>query len=282
MILVADSGSTKAHWRLVDDEEAIHQYETIGFNPLFIDTPSIYTELQNTLLPNLPQGTVGQVFFYGASCSSPQRNKVVADALQMAFTQATIYVDHDMLAAARALCQNQPGFAAILGTGSNTCYYNGIDIESSVPSLGYVLGDEGSGAYIGRMLVRGFLYGDMPTDLATKFADTYKQTKDDIITAVYTQPLPNKYLAQFTRFAGRNVQHPYIAELVTKAFDDFFENHICRYPNYTNYSVGFVGSVAFYFNSLLRHSAAKHNVTVGTIVEAPIAALTLYHLEVDV
>lgn len=278
MILVADSGSTKAHWRLVDDNGNISQYETIGFNPLFIDTPGIVAEVQKDILPKLPKGRISNVYFYGASCSSPERVAIVANALRETFPLSEVYVDHDMLAAARALCGHNPGYAAIIGTGSNSCYYDGITIVDNIPALGYILGDEGSGAYIGRMIVREYIYQTLPQDLSDKFYATYKLTKDDIFTAVYSKPLPNRFLAQFTTFATRNMQHPHIVRILEKAFDDFFVHHICRYDRHRELPVGFVGSVAYYHNSILRSVAQKHGVMVGHIIEAPIAALTLYHI----
>ncbi len=279
MILVADSGSTKAHWRLVDDNNNISQYETIGFNPLFIDTNGIIAALEKDIVPKLPSGTISHIYFYGASCSSADRCAIVANALQAVFKSANVMVDHDMLAAARALCGNEPGFAAIIGTGSNSCYYDGAAIVENIPALGFILGDEGSGAYIGRMLVREYIYQTLPADLQEKFYATYKLSKDDIFTAVYSKPLPNRFLAQFTTFATRNLSHPHIVGIVDKAFDDFFVHHICRYPRYKELPLGIVGSVAYYQSSILRQVAERHGVTISTIVEAPIAALTLYHID---
>ena len=278
MILVADSGSTKAHWNLVADDGSISHFETMGFNPLFIDTAGIIAELEKDFAPRLSAEKISNVYFYGASCSSDERKAIVAKALQHIFPQSDVMVDHDMLAAARALCGHKPGFAAILGTGSNTCYYDGNDIVENIPALGYILGDEGSAAYIGRMLVRGFICKTMPLDLSEKFYETYQLTKDDIFTAVYSKPLPNRFLAQFTTFATRNMEQPFIANILEQAFDDFFVNHICRYTKHTEYLVGFVGSVAYYHSDILKRVAAKDSVTVGTIVKEPITELTQYHI----
>lgn len=278
MILVADSGSTKAHWNLVDDNGNISHYETLGFNPLFIDTKGIVAELQKGFEPLAVADKIARVYFYGASCSSYERKAVVADALKQVFKQSDVMVDHDMLAAARALCGDKPGIAAILGTGSNACYYDGKDIVENIPALGFILGDEGSGAYIGRLLVRGFIYKTMPLELSDKFYATYQLTKDDIFAAVYSKPLPNRFLAQFTTFATRNMEHPYIANILEQAFDDFFTNHIVRYSRHKDVPVGFVGSVAYYHADILKRVAAKYSVTVATVVKEPIGELTRYHI----
>lgn len=279
MILVADSGSTKADWNLVDDKgNVVKQASTIGLNPLFINTEGIVAELVKTLMPALGRNTVSNVYFYGASCSSDERKAVVADALKELFTGSSVMVDHDMLAAARALCGNEPGFAAILGTGSNSCYYDGVDIVDNIPALGFILGDEGSGAYIGRMLIREYIYETLPAELQEQFTADYNLTKDDIFAAVYSKPLPNRFLAQFARFCTRNQGHPYIEAMLTHAIDDFFVHHICRYEKHKQHPVGFVGSVAHYHSEVLKKVADKHGVIVGKIVDAPITALTLYHI----
>jgi glucosamine kinase len=279
LILVADSGSTKADWNLVDDNgHTIKQASTIGLNPLFISTQGIVDELEKALLPALSTTTLSNVYFYGASCSSAERKAVVADALKQLFPTADVMVDHDMLAAARALCGDEPGFAAILGTGSNSCYYNGVDVVDNIPALGFILGDEGSGAYIGRLLIRHFIYKTLPAELSTQFIADYDLTKDDIFAAVYSKPLPNRFLAQFARFCTRNQQHPFIEALLTQAIDDFFVHHITRYDKHKEYPVGFVGSVAHFHRSVLDKVALNHGVTIGKVVNAPIDALTQYHV----
>ncbi|UPT68858.1 MAG: N-acetylglucosamine kinase [Sphingobacteriales bacterium JAD_PAG50586_3] len=279
MILVADSGSTKADWNLVDDKgNIVKQASTIGLNPLFITTEGIVAELSKTLVPALGDASITNVYFYGASCSSTERKGVVANGLQQLFAGSHVMVDHDMLAAARALCGNEPGFAAILGTGSNSCYYDGVDIIDNIPALGFILGDEGSGAYIGRMLIREYIYETLPADLHEQFTADYGLSKDDIFAAVYSKPLPNRFLAQFARFCTRHQSHPHVEGILTKALDDYFVHHICRYEKHKQHPVGFVGSVAHFHSNILKAVAEKHGVTVGKIIEAPIAALTLYHI----
>lgn len=279
MILVADSGSTKADWNLVDENgNIVKQASTIGLNPLFINTEGIVAELSKTLVSELSGASITNIFFYGASCSSAERKAVVANGLKQLFAGSHVMVDHDMLAAARALCGNEPGFAAILGTGSNSCYYDGTDVVENIPALGYILGDEGSGAYIGRMLIREYIYETLPTELHTQFTIDYGLSKDDIFASVYSKPLPNRFLAQFARFCTRHQSHPHIAAILTKALDDFFVHHICRYEKHKQHPVGFVGSVAHFHSDILKAVAEKQGVTVGKIIEAPIAALTLYHI----
>jgi N-acetylglucosamine kinase-like BadF-type ATPase len=184
-----------------------------------------------------------------------------------------------MLAAARCLCGRNAGLVAILGTGSNTCYYNGTEIRNSVASLGYVLGDEGSGAHIGKTFIQAYLNHELPEHLEKRFFERFKLTKDDILDSVYRKPMPNRFLASFSKFVFQNLKEQYVIDMVVKCFAQFFEKHICKYPLHKEMQLNCSGSIAFYFSDVLRKVASEYSVNIGTIVESPIAGLTLFHLE---
>ena len=279
MILIADSGSSKTDWRLIDEEGKIHQAKTAGINPLLHTEAEVLTILQNELLPQLSKKDIRNVYFYGAGCASESACGLVATALKSVFFGAETAVTHDLLAAARALCHKEPGIACILGTGSNSCLYDGEKIVDKIPPLGYVLGDEGSGSYIGKQLLNAFLKRDMPADLSEKFAKRFEAEVATVLENVYRKPSPSRYIAGFSRFAFHHLKHPYIFRLVYKSFEDFFEKNVCKYENYQQYKVHFTGSIAFYYSNVLRQVANDKGLFVKNIVEAPIAGLTLYHQE---
>jgi glucosamine kinase len=283
MILIADSGSTKTDWRIIDSENRIHQFRTAGINPYFQSSEDIVKILQEELIPAcgslLENETISEIWFYGAGCSSPAKVQVVENALNEVFISAQIEVQHDLLAAARAVCGHKPGIAAIMGTGSNSCWYDGEKIVENIPSLGYILGDEGSGAHLGKLLLSDVLTGDAPENISKNFFERLKYSKEDVLEAVYKQPLPNRFLAQFSKFIYQNLKDPYMTDLVARSFEAFFQKHICKYSVHKDLKMGVVGSVAFYFSNILRRVAEENGVEIQTIIESPIAGLALYHLE---
>lgn len=282
MILIADGGSTKTDWRLIDEKKQIHQYATSGFNPYFQDTEFVHAELITHLLPNLPStipSSKGAIYYYGAGCSNPEKNAIISDALRKCFPDFTIEVTHDLLGAARALCGRNPGIAAILGTGSNSCYYDGKEIIENVPSLGYLFGDEGSGANIGKTFIKAWLTNEVPESLSKRFYERFKLQREDILDNVYKKPLPNRFLASFSKFIYQNLKEQYVTDLVVGCFNEFFDKQISKYSTHKELAFNCVGSVGFYFSNLLRGVAEQRNIRIGKIIETPIAALTLYHYE---
>jgi glucosamine kinase len=277
MILIADSGSTKTDWVLIDENNQ-SRYKTIGYNPYFINSENIYHSLTEKLIPELESTGIKKVFFYGAGCSTSSNAAIVSNALTRCFINSEISVGHDMLAAARALLGNKKGFAAIIGTGSNTCIYDGRDIEKNIDSLGYLMGDEGSGSYIGKKIVRDFMRGYLPPELQEKFRDTYRLGNSEIFDSLYNKPLPNRFLASFCMFADQNQTHEYIREIVTESFSDFFKNLVSRYDNFNNYSFNCVGSVGYIFRDILREVAATYDMETGKLIHSPIDDLVQYHL----
>jgi glucosamine kinase len=278
MILIADGGSTKTTWCLVDAHGTRSFFHTEGYNPEFISTAGIIASLHQNLPATLATAAISEVYYYGASVVTPQQVATVADAMQAVFAQARVFVAHDLLAAARALLGRQPGFAAILGTGTNSCVYDGERITHNVDSLGYFLGDEGSGAFIGKALLRDYLRGDMPADLAAEFYATYGLERDAILDRLYNQPFPNRFIASFAKFANDHNQASYCQQLVAEAFDLFFRNIIKKYPAYQTHTFNCVGSVAYNFRKALTQVAATHGMTVGKIISSPIDDLVSYHL----
>ncbi len=277
-ILVADSGSTKTDWRLLLPNKQIVQLESVGLNPNFIDDAEIKTVLQSTF--NQEQSDmVLRVYFYGAGCGNKQNIARLGKILQEVFFNSTVEVASDMLGAARALCGHNQGMAAILGTGMNTCFYDGSQISIQPISLGYILGDEGSGAYLGKVLIRAFLRNELPETIRLNFEKRFQLDPSQIISAIYREPLPNKFLAKFAKFIYQNLKQEYAQELVINAFRFFFKEHITRYPNYKQHPLHLTGSVAFYFSNLLRRVASDEGIIIGSIIEKPIAAIAIYHFD---
>jgi glucosamine kinase len=277
MILIADSGSTKTAWRLLNAQGEVTQALTVGINPYYQDTPEIAQALKDSLLPQLPGTAPQQVYFYGAGCSAKDKQDLVAAALLAVFPNAQVHVHHDLEAAARALCGHKEGIACILGTGSNSCLYDGEKIIQNLPNLGFILGDEGSGGYMGKHIVQAFLNRELPADLHQAFEERYHTNRDEIVDNVYRKPYPNRYMAGFARFLSDHREHPFIYQMITKCLGDFFKKAVVKYPDYQKKETHFVGSIAYYFRDILRTVAQQYGVTVCTILESPIEGLSQYH-----
>lgn len=277
MILIADGGSTKSAWCRIDKAGHKVHFNTEGYNPYFVDTPFVINSLNTQLPDDLNRNEVEEVYYYGAGCSVQENNNKVIKAMEHVFPNAKVYVGHDLLAACRALLGNEPGFAAILGTGTNTCLYDGQNVSLNIDSLGYFLGDEGSGSFIGKRLCRDYMRGYMPKALMEAFYNTYKLTNEDIFDNLYNKPLPNRFLASFSKFAYDNNSFSYCREVVKYAFEAFFENLVCHYPDYQKYSLNCVGSVGYNFRDVLEEVAKEHGMAFGKIIRSPIDDLVHYH-----
>ena len=280
MILIADSGSTKTDWRLINKQNSIDQGKTAGFNPFYQSAQDILTEIEQALVPQLGHehiGKVEEVHYYGAGCSTAANVEIVYQALTAVFPQASIAINNDLLAAARALCGKEAGIVGILGTGSNSCFYDGDKIVYNRPNLGFVLGDEGSGAFLGKKLVTAYLYGEMSQPLMERFSKRYNITREEVMDHVYKQSFPNRYMASFSQFLYHNLKEPFIYRLVYDSFSELFDRHILKYERASEHKVHFVGSIAFYYSNLLRQVANDKGITLRNIMESPIAGLTLFH-----
>ncbi|MCP4520665.1 MAG: N-acetylglucosamine kinase [Cytophagales bacterium] len=276
MILIADSGSSKTAWRFIAGDGEITAIQTDGINPFHQTPDEIDMIVKDPKLVNIA-AKVYDVFFYGAGCNYDDKKKVVSDSLKKIFVFADITVDHDLLAAARGVCGHERGIACILGTGSNSCLYDGENIEQNSPSLGYILGDEGSGTYMGKKLLRDYLYSSLPQTLYNKFVDKYGLHIDTILDSVYRSYLPNKFLASFSEFIYENIRHPYMYGLVYESFYDFLDRHVCQYEGYKDVPTHFVGSIAFYYQDILQKVADDLELQLGNIIETPAEGLITYH-----
>ncbi|RTQ52138.1 N-acetylglucosamine kinase [Hymenobacter gummosus] len=281
MILIADGGSTKTSWcqlDLADPQQRVH-FNTEGYNPYFIDTAGIVASLDQSLPDTLNRQAVREVSYYGAGCSTQQNVAIVEKAMRQVFPLANVFVGHDLLASARALLGNKPGFAAILGTGTNSAIYDGKDITHNIDSLGYFLGDEGSGSWIGKRLLRDYMRGLLPDGLQEAFRQQYGLDNEQIFDRVYNQPLPNRFLASFSKFAYDHNNVSYCRDIVVDGFEAFFKNLVIQYPGYQNYSFNCVGSVGYNFRDALAQVARAHGMEVGKIIRSPIDSLVDYHVE---
>lgn len=279
MILTADSGSTKCDW-MINTENESYVAKSMGFNPFFHDTEFIYNELSNNTELVKIKDQVKEVYFYGAGCSSPERNQIVQIALDRFFSNATtVQVDHDLTASAIATCGNDPGIACILGTGSNSCYFDGQKAIEEVPALAYILGDEGSGSYFGKIILRDFLYKKLPKEIEESLVAEYGVTKEEIFDRVYRKPHANVYLASFMPLVSSHKDHPYFKEMVYEGLAKFAHAHIWCYENYKDVPVHFIGSIAYYFEDILREVAKNHRFQIGKILKKPIDSLNQYHLK---
>jgi N-acetylglucosamine kinase-like BadF-type ATPase len=276
MILIADSGSTKTHWCVVDNGIIVKEVFTDGINPFYQSQQDVVALLDAQLVRPLGDILVEEVHFYGAGCSFPDKKLIVSQALVRFFGNATIGVYNDLLGAARALFQHEPGIACILGTGSNSCYYDGKEIVQNVSPLGYVLGDEGSGAVLGKLFVADCLKNQMPEWIRDKFLDEYELTPAIIMDKVYKQPFPNRFLAKFTPFILEHLEEPAIFNLVYDTFDAFLVRNVAQYP-LGDLKVGFVGSIAHYFRDTLEIVASERGIEISEIVQNPMAGLVRFH-----
>jgi glucosamine kinase len=279
MILIADSGSTKTEWRILLPDGSIAQARTTGYNPHHQTAIEIEASLRNELAAQLPPGQVAEIYFYGAGCGSEKSKDIVREAFRKVYAEAQLVVEHDLLAAARALCGEEPGIACILGTGSNSCLYDGKQIMANVSALGFILGDEGSGTDLGKKVVADYLRGDMPELLRERFQKRFPISVDEVLDRIYRQAFPKPYLAAFSRFLFHNLKDPYCYELVYNSFSDFIRRNVVKYPGHETLPIHFVGSIAFYYGNILRQATADQGLRVGRILEGPIAGLTLFHGE---
>jgi len=275
-ILIADSGSTKTEWCLLSGKSRRTVF-TQGLSPYFLSEGEISSVLELELLPNLKKQAPDQVFFYGTGCSNPANIKQVTKAISNVFPKIPVDVNHDLMGAARALCGNEKGIACILGTGSNSCYFNGKKIVKNSPGLGYVLGDEGGGSCLGKKVLQYYLYNTFDEDLMDRFRAKYQTDANEILDAVYKKPLPNRYLAGFTRFLAENRGHYMIENIIEDGFNDFFFNHIYKYRESWSLPINFVGSVAYGFKDVLKDLCHSYELKLGKVLKNPMEGLIRYH-----
>ena len=280
MIIIADSGSSKIDWRLLRSDGKIDQAHSGGFNPYYQPIEDLRKNIQDTLVPIVKE-VVNKIFFYGTGVSSQKNQDSIRKTFLEFFPEAEVDIEWDLVAAARALCGHEPGIACILGTGSNSCLYDGEKITGQVANLGWILADEASGATIGKKLLFDYLRKKMPATLSEQFQKRFPFTREEFLEKIYQGEKPSTFLATFSKFIFQHLKEPYCYRLVYDSFSDFFENNVMAYEGYKNMKVHFVGSIAFYYSDLLRQVASDKGVAVKNILETPIAGLTLYHQDVE-
>ena len=276
MMLIADSGSTKTDWCVILDNTPIKRIGTKGLNPFFQSEEEIQQELTHSLLPQLPEGTIDSVYFYGAGCTpekAPTLRLAIADRLPVV---GNIKAYSDMLAAARGLCGREAGITCILGTGSNSCFYDGKEIVNHISPLGFILGDEGSGAVLGKLLVGDILKNQLSPAIKEVFLKQFDLTVPEIIDRVYRQPFPNRFLASLSPFIAQHLEEPGIRQLVLGSFIAFLRRNVMQY-DYTQYPAHFIGSVAHCYKEILQEAAQETGIRIGKILQSPMEGLIQYH-----
>ena len=270
--LIADAGSTKIEWMVLENRKVVKRLITRGFNPNYAKIIDFINILYKELPKDFP--AVDAVYYYGSGCGNEAARAEMHQILKVRFEEATeVVVTHDLMGACHALLGHEKGIACILGTGANSCVYDGETITERAVSLGYLVGDEGSGCYIGRKLVRAYFYNLMPLELKLEFEKVYQLNIKDFIDRVYHQPEASKYLAGFTEFAGEHQSHPFIQQLVKSCFKEFIDASVLRYKDCRDQRVCFVGSVAFYFQYLLHECLSAEGLTMGKVMRSPMEGL---------
>ena len=276
MILIADSGSTNTYWSLIKADGSCSHYYTQGINPFFQTEYEIEGFLRMTLLPQLETDEIGEIYFYGAGCATDKQINLVSSAFSKVFSYEKIEVASDLLGAARALCGNDPGIACILGTGSNSCYYNGKTIEKQVSPLGFIIGDEGSGAALGKRLVADCLKNQLPEGVKERFLERFKLTQAQIVENIYSKPFPSRFLASLSLFLIENINEPALYQIVYEGFADFFKRNVFQY-DYKDKKVNVVGSIGYHYQNVLSKVAGDLSLQLGKIIQAPTDDLIKYH-----
>ncbi len=278
MILIADSGSSRTEWWLLDKGRAVEKVQTVGLNPYFFHGNDLADLLAREVPNSLRSAGIHKVFFYGAGCADPANQRRVEQALRPIFPgQPVLYVERDILGAARALFGSQNGLACVLGTGSNACLYDGSGIVHEIASLGYLLGDEGSGAHLGKTLIRDFLKHTLPAEIQRGLQEEFGLERADLLERIYRREHPNRFLASFSPFIYRRMGHPYITQLLENSFGDFFREQVCRLPDYRDFPLGCIGSVGYHFREVVSGVAGKYGIHRTKFQVSPLEGLTAYH-----
>ncbi|WP_020402511.1 hypothetical protein [Gracilimonas tropica] len=278
-ILIADSGSTKTEWILVNEKGEKKDFYSEGMNPYFMSKEDMKKNIAAHVADPLAGEEVDKIFFYGSGCGSPKGKETVEQAISAHFPNAKICVETDLLAAAKACFMNSPGLACILGTGSNSCLYDGTKITHKIPSLGFTLGDEGSGGYFGKKIIRSYFYNIMPKDLRKVLEQRHDMNLDHILENVYKKPNANRFVASFSQLLGDHADHPFIREIVKKGFEDFADKQLAYFSGIKGANVGFVGSIAAVHKETLEQVLNERELNLSIIVRKPIERLVEYHVK---
>lgn len=277
-VLIADSGSTKTDWVLLKGTQVVWSHKTIGFNPYFQSPETITDVLTQSLLPSMGEykSQINRVYYYGTGCSTAENCQLIENCILKVIPAPEVHVAHDLLAAARSLCKREWGIACILGTGSNSCLYNGHDILENVPSTGYLWSDYGGGSQIGKFFIRDYFEGRLPANLVKAF-EAAGYNREAILNHVYKQGVPGKYLASVSLFVSQHLNEPYTHSLLDECFESFFVQQINKYTNSKNYRVHTVGSIGYYYKNVIAEVASRHGYTMGNVIQSPMEGLIEYH-----
>ena len=275
MKLIAESGSTRTEWALVEDNHLVQRVFTEGLNPFFQTRREISRSVRLGLPESFFKKKLDQVYYYGAGCSSYEKKNVLGASLVAQF-KTPIQVESDLLAAARGLFKCEAGIACILGTGSNSCFYDGKIIVKNVKAAGYILGDEGSGAVLGKLFLADLLKGLAPKELANEFHEKFRISVNDVMESVYNLPFPNRFLGTIAYFLGDYMDNEYVYNLLTNNHRSFFNRNVCQY-DYINYPIRFVGSLAYAYPDILQEVAQEFGVEIDVIEETPMNGLIEFH-----
>lgn len=278
MKVIADSGSTKTTWVFIQDNNVIKTENTIGYNPYYYDVEILSTIIENEIITNINNMEVNEIYYYGSGCSTEQNCNKVKNAFLQFFDSAFISINHDLTGAATALLGDKSGIACILGTGSNACLWNGKHVISNVPSLGYMLGDEGSGTYIGKKILKGILEKKAPKQIIDSYYSEYRVTFEEVLKRIYDSQQPNRIFSELSKFASKHITNEWIHSQIEESFNDFIKNHIVYYEGYNELDICFTGSVAYHYRDILRSTFAKSDLSTGKILKEPIEGLINYHL----
>ncbi len=276
--LIADSGSTKCEWSFLQEGKK-KKIVTQGISPYFLNTEQIIAVLQKELLPKLRNVQIDEIYYYGTGLANPENVKLLKSVFKKLYPSAKIQAEIDLLAAARALCGNEKGVVCILGTGSNSCYYNGKKIVKNSPGLGYVLGDEGSGAYMGKKVIQHYLYNTFDEDLMSRFVARFQTNASEILEKVYKWPQPNRYLASFALFLAENRGHYMVENIIEDSLNDFFFTHLYKYTESWTLPISFVGGIAYGFKDVLKEMCYTYELELGKVLKTPMDGLIEYHSE---
>jgi len=290
MKLIIDSGSTKMDWIFLEKGNVAQRFATQGFNPNYSDLHDLENILSlvetqcfaspNHRLQDIETQSIASlqsIHYYGTGCGNEQNCQLIKEVFQSRFPNAEIHVTHDLMASCHALLGHEKGIACILGTGSNACVYNGENITERAVSLGYFVGDEGSGMHIGREVVRAYFYGFMPEELRHQFDEAFHLELKDFIQQLYHIEQPSKYLASFAKFAGEHQDHPFMHDLILHCFDEFVKAFVLRFDDCKLLKISFIGSVAFHFQDILKECIKSHDLTMGEVMTSPAEGLVRYY-----
>lgn len=275
-ILLADSGATKTEWKLIGQGD-YPSFFTSGLSPYHMDSTAMISLLTEEVPASVLSKSIIEVYYYGTGCKTIHKANIVKKALKTVFPASQVHVTHDLMGAALALCGKSPGIACILGTGSNSCEFNGRKITFNSPGLGYILGDEGSGAFMGRKVLSHYLYQEFDEQLMNSFDQLFKTNKDDILHKVYREPYPNRYLASFAVFLSANRGHFLVENIIEDSLRAFFDQHISRYKSRYNQNLNFVGSISFHFKDKIAELCNLYGYSLGEIMKQPMNGLFRYH-----